>query len=100
LAVRGHKQTRKNIHGVYELQSETRKMTAIRGQGYRPLWRREGAVGPLPRNRRTKNGPGYTVSSRRQEAEGGVWVKRLELGSAHSSVALSLSMAAASSELW
>jgi hypothetical protein len=37
LAVRGHKQTRKNIHGVYELQVETRKMTAIRGQGYRPL---------------------------------------------------------------
>jgi hypothetical protein len=34
--VRAHKQTRKNIHGVYELHSEKRKMTAIRGQGYRP----------------------------------------------------------------
>ena len=36
MAVRGHKQTRKNIRGFYELQSETRKITAIRGQGYRP----------------------------------------------------------------
>jgi hypothetical protein len=35
LVVRGHKQTRKNIHGVYELHFEKRK-AAIRGQGYRP----------------------------------------------------------------
>jgi hypothetical protein len=49
LVVRGHKQARKNIRGVYELHFGKRE-AAIRRQDHRPLtWRREGAVGPMPR---------------------------------------------------
>jgi hypothetical protein len=88
LLVRAHKQTRKHVHGFYELHSEKRE-AAIRGRDHRPRNDGKKARSAPCKNLADKGGPDYAVSSRRRGAEGGSWVKRFKPGiSAHIRVAL------------
>ncbi len=97
--VRGHKHTRKDIHGFYDLHSEKRE-AAICGQGHRPRNDGKKTRSAPCKNLTDKGRPGYAVSSRRRGLRAGAWVKTFEWGSAHVSVGLSLSMVAPSTDLW
>jgi len=84
--VRAHKQTRKHIHGFYELHFEKRE-AAICGHGHRPHTDGKKARSAYCKNLTDK--ARATQGHRGGFGAGAGWVKTFERGNARSSVALS-----------